>query len=90
MTTLKIQQKLNKDEFTEMVGQAKKGFVFIVKEVNKETGEKGAMWGRVHDAFNLGKKIEARVAMGCEPQGEFRFRKNEGGIWMLINSDAKK
>lgn len=65
MATIKVQQKLGQDEFKKLVAQIKGEGVSIVTNKNPSIEYRTAddFLGKVNNAFNLGKKVEAHVEM---------------------------
>lgn len=88
MANIKVQQKFNKDAFEELRTQIRNGEVRIIKQVGNDVDlSTDDLLGKVHNAFNLGRKIEATVAMGEPvPKGAtFSFVKRNG-IYYLMRS----
>ena len=65
MANIKVQQKLAKQDWNDLYQQIRAGEVRIIK--NTAPGDDldtDDVIGKVHNAFNLGRKIEVVVAMG--------------------------
>ena len=90
MANIKVQQKLKKEDFEELHKQIRSGEVRIFKKV--PTGQDlttDALLGKVHDAFNLGRKIEVTVAMGVPaPKGATYEFVKRSGIYHLMQQVA--
>lgn len=65
MANIKVQQKLAKPEWNDLYQQIRSGEVRIIKNTPQDVDlSTDDVLGKVHNAFNLGRKIEVVVAMG--------------------------
>lgn len=90
MANIKVQQKFNKETFEELYKQIRSGEVRIIKQVSPDDDlSTDDLLGKVHNAFNLGRKVEAIVAMGApEPKGSSYEFVKRSGIYYLMRSVA--
>lgn len=77
MATIKVQQKLGMTEFKVLLDQIKNVGVHVIPELPAGTAlSTEDLLGKVHNAFNLGQKIEVSVAMAPVPgKADYRFSK---------------
>jgi hypothetical protein len=85
MATIKVQQKLGTAEFKRLMEQVKGAEgVRIVKDVGDNALTTDDVLGKVHNAFNLGSKIEAMVAMGpIEGKADYKFVDRKGTYYLV-------
>lgn len=78
MTNIKVQQKLGIPEFKKLMEQVKSQEGVLI------TLADGGTIGRVHNAFNLGNKIDAQVAIGQFNKGTvFKFE-SVNNVYSLV------
>lgn len=92
MATIKVQQKLSQDDFKKLTAQIKSpGGVQIItgKNPSIEYITADDYLGKVSNAFNLGKKVEALVEMKSPdtPLTGYHFRTVLNDRWFLVKLD---
>lgn len=88
MATIKVQQKLGQDDFKKLLAQIKGDGVRIIEKVT-DVHSPAPSLGKVSNAFNLGKKVEAMVTMKDPetPLTGYHFH-NVHDQWFLVQQPA--
>lgn len=94
MATIKVLQKFSQEQFKAIISKIKEPGegMLIVKDTKGNPLSNEDILGKVHNAFNLGKKVEAQVVVAAEPKGEvFQYLFTQlNGHYYLVRKEGKR